>query len=161
MTDIKQLSSTPYDDTYETCERALIELLIYGNELDPERISALLGLEPTDAAHTGDVRINSLGRSRVIVVGHWFLSSEAYVESKDLRRHIDWLVDKLAPRLSELHDLAKEPGVGVRCLCIWWSKHGDGGPTFWPEHLRALSELDVEVAFDVGFYGGPEGSDAE
>lgn len=94
----KPSSRTPYDDNHGSCERAVANLLIYGEDLEPTEVSRRLGIEPSDAASTGQIRTNSLGRRRVTPVGHWFLSSEWRVDSRDLRRHLDWLLDLLTPR---------------------------------------------------------------
>jgi Domain of unknown function (DUF4279) len=144
---------TPYNDQYATCERAVANLLIYGRELDPHEVSRRLGLEPSDAARTGQVRTNSRGRERTTPIGHWFLSSEEHVVSRDLRRHLDWLLDLLAPRAATLRELQSRPGWAIRLDCIWWSKFGDGGPTLWPQHMRAIADLDLELGFEIGFYG--------
>jgi len=147
---------TPYDDTYPTCERTLAELRIYGDELDPAIITSLLGIEPTTSQKKGEVKTNSLGFQRAAKVGGWFLSSEEQVTSKDLRRHLDWLLSHLSPKAKELRNIQDMPSVQANVTCIWWSRYGDGGPTLWPEHMRALGELDLECGFDISFFEGDE-----
>jgi Domain of unknown function (DUF4279) len=156
---LETTSRTPYDDEYATCERAVAELLIYGVDLDPDEVSRRLGIEPSDAATTGQVLTNSLGLQRVTPIGHWFLSSEEHVDSRDLRRHLDWLLGLLTPRAAMLRELQALPGLRMHIQCIWWSKYGDGGPTLWPEQMRGIADLDMELGLEVGFYGAEEPDD--
>lgn len=144
---------TPYDDEYATCERTLAVLRVYGDDLDPAVITARLGILPTSFQKNGEVRTNSLGRQRTIKIGGWFLSSENDVESKDVRRHLDWILAQVLPRVDALREVQEMAGISMNVNCIWWSGTGGGGPTLWPEQMRGLAELNLECSFDVAFYG--------
>jgi len=144
---------TPYDDRYPTCERVLAKLRIYGVDLDPATVTEQLQIEPTESQKKGEVRTNSLGRQRSPKIGGWFLSSEDKVASKDLRRHLDWLLQLLTPRADAICALQDTEGITMMVDCIWWSAHGDGGPTLWPEQMRALADLNLECSFDISFFG--------
>ena len=37
--------------------------------------------------------------------------------------------------------------------CRWESRGGQGGPTLWPEQMRAMADLDLECSFYIEFYG--------
>lgn len=144
---------TPYDDGYATCERTLATLRIYGHDLDPSQITNRLGIEPTRSQRGGEVFTNSIGQQRIANLGGWFLSSEGQVDSRDLRRHLDWLLNLLGPRAEALRSIQAIDGVWMDVNCIWWSKHGDGGPTLSPEQVRGLADLDLECGFEIAFYG--------
>jgi hypothetical protein len=144
---------TPYDDDYGTCERSVAKLRIYGDDLDPEALTKRLGIEPSAAQRKGQVFTNSPGLSRTAKVGAWFLSSEGKVESRDLRRHLDWLIAQIRGVSSELRALQDEPAVWMNIGCVWWSKHRDGGPVIGPEHMRTLADLNLECGFEISFYG--------
>lgn len=148
--------TTPYDDLYPTCERAGAWLFIYPGKLDPDFVSAKLGLVPTEAVRKGQTSANSLGRTRTGQLNGWFLSSEDAVSSRDLRRHLDWLLVQLAPRATQLNELQNLAGVSMRVNCIWWSAHGHGGPALWPEQMSKLAELGLECAFDLYFLAEEE-----
>lgn len=81
-----------YDDSYPTCERADAELRVYTGEMDPDLVSRRLGISPSRLLVKGQQITNSLGRERVVKLNGWFLSSEGTSASRDLRRHIDWLL---------------------------------------------------------------------
>nr|WP_250160565.1 DUF4279 domain-containing protein [Pectobacterium colocasium] len=96
--------------------------------MHPDNISELLNIEPTEKFVAGDEITNSIGRTRKVNISSWFLSSENNVESKDLRAHIDWVIDKLNSSHSGLRELQSTSGVKMSLRCVWWSAYGDGGP---------------------------------
>lgn len=144
---------TPIDDEYGTCERTYAELRLYCGAMHPSAITSLLGVNPTSQVVLGEPgRTNSLGRAPIGKLNGWFLSSEGNVESKDVRRHIDWLIAKLKPSSDALHELQAKPDIRMSVNCIWWSRFGDGGPTLWPDQMRALADLNLECSFDFADY---------
>lgn len=148
-----QAHRTAYDDAYPTCERTLAELLIYPGDLEPRWITRRLGVEPTVTAIKGELKTNSMGRTRVVPKNRWQLSSEGKISSLDLRRHLDWLLDKVEPGRDGLLALQRAPGMRMGVNCIWWSAHAQGGPTLWPVQMRRLADLNLECGFDISFYG--------
>lgn len=58
------------------------------------------------------------------------LSSEGRVDLRDLRRHLDWLLDLLEPAAAPLLELQRVPGLTMRIHNVWWSAQGHGGPAF-------------------------------
>jgi len=144
---------TPYDDEYETCLETRAKLLIYPGELHPDEITRRLGLVPTEANVAGKVRVNRLGREHVVKISGWFLSSEGHVESKELRRHLDWLLALLRPARAALLELQSMRGVTMGIDCVWTSRSGHGGPTLWPEQMHEMAALGLECSFDVYFFG--------
>lgn len=151
---------TPYNDGYRTCESTYAELRIYSGDLPPSEVTQLLRLSPSEVHEKGQTRRSRLGRTHVLHLNGWFLSSEGHLASKDLRRHLDWLLGALGPSLDGLTELQSRSDVRVTVACIWRSAHGHGGPVLWPEQMRRLAELDLEVGFDVYFFGD-EPSSAE
>lgn len=143
---------TPINDNYSTCEMTYAQLRIYGDDLDPEIITKNLGLTPSSSQKKGEERENSLGRKLVFKLGGWFLSSEGFIQSKDVRRHLDWLLQKLNPAKGSLLEIQKTTGLTMDVNCIWWSAFAQGGPTLWPEQMRILAELNLECNFDISFY---------
>lgn len=140
--------STPYADDYQTCEETTAALWIYPGALDPHCISELLAIEPTTCKVMGQLQ----GRA-VLPVSSWSISSEGIVLSKDLRRHLDWLLDTIEPKRSELLGLQENDGLVMRVQCRWWSAFGGGGPTLWPEQMSRLADLNLETFFEFAYYG--------
>lgn len=148
---------TPYSDDYPTCERTDLTLRIYPGDLHPREVTRRLALEPSSEQVKGEVLPSVTGRNRVTRLNGWFLASEGKVLSLDLRRHLDWLLDILEPRAGELDALQRSPGVKMSVNCVWWSACGHGGPTLWPEQMRRLAALNLELGFDIYFFGEAEG----
>jgi len=140
------------DDEYETCERTCAELRIYCGAMHPSAVSNLLGTKPTSQVVLGEPII-SLRKVPIGKLNGWFLSSEGNVESKDIRRHLDWLIARLKPSSEVLRELQTKPDVRMSVNCIWWSRYGDGGPTLWPEQMRVLADLNLECSFSCAYYG--------
>ena len=78
-----------YNDDYKTCSTTYATLRIIG--LSPDEVTLRLGVSPTDSFARGDVRHAARMRH-----DGWFLSSKEAVDSKDVRRHLDWILDQLA-----------------------------------------------------------------
>jgi hypothetical protein len=150
---------TPYDDDYGTCLETRATLLVYPKERHPDEITQLIGIEPTRCNVKGEEIINSIGRKRVTQNNGWFLSSEGRVDSLDVRRHLDWLIAQLAPKVDILVEIQNIQGIKMAVVCAWYSRSGHGGPTIWPEQMEALARLNLELSFDVYFL--PDEDDAE
>lgn len=136
-----------YDDNWATCARTYASLRIFKSDLDPNAVEKLLGLEATDSYRTGD-RVGSQGGHRTN--GAWILSTESTVVSKDLRRHIDWLLDRIDPRAMEFDELAGT-GVEADIFCYWESATGHGGPGLSPPQMERLVRRNLPVGVDVYF----------
>jgi hypothetical protein len=145
---------TPLNDSGENCERTCAVLRIYSGKTKPIEVTRLLGIEPTSYVAEGEPKpIRDTGRVRIGQVNGWFLSSESKVESKDLRRHLDWLLETLISHLDALQALQMREGIRMNVNCIWWSRYGGGGPVLWPQQMSGLALLNLECSFDFQFYG--------
>ena len=136
-------------------------LLIYPDQLSPDDITRRLSIEPTKTSVAGEIRVNRLGLKRTVKSSTWILSSEGRVDSKDLRRHLDWLLACLRPTQAAIHTLQTIAGVRMGIDCLWESRGGQGGPTLSPEQMRAMAELDLECSFNIEFYGNETISEAQ
>ena len=81
-------------------------------------------------------------------LGGWFLTTEDMVVSKDLRRHVDWILERLTGKDELLKNLQAE-GNWMDIFCLWLSTEGHGGPTLSPSIMRRLAELELEIGFDL------------
>lgn len=142
---------TPYDDDYGTCAETRAELLVYPGTLHPSEITNRLQIEPSEASAAGEEKTSTSGRKRIATNSVWSLSSEGHVRSLDVRRHLDWLLARLAPRAESLIALQNIAGVRMSVNCGWYSRAGHGGPTLWPEQMQQLADLNLECSFDIYF----------
>ena len=95
----------------------------------------------------------------------WYLSSRNIVNSKDLRDHIDWLMEKLIVCAMDSKQLVFNKitasmfrSVKLKLVCFWQSKYGDSGPTLWTEQMQALADFGVDCAFNI-YYTDSENDD--
>jgi hypothetical protein len=120
-----------YDDEYRTCEQAYASFRVYHDNLDPAAVTRDLGIQPSD----------------VVEGWAWILSTEAAVSSRDIRRHLDWLIDQLEPRHEVIRSL-QSAGCRMDVFCYWrWT--GQGGPTISPRNMHGLGLLGIELGFDI------------
>ena len=138
---------TPYNDDYASCRKTYSTLCIYHDDLDPDRVSERLSLAPTRAQRRGDIRKQLKDRTWRYPVGAWFLCSEGVVASKDARRHIDWILDKVQGKEPVLQDL-RNVGCRTELRCFWVSAGGSGGPALDPTIMQRLASLGLELQFD-------------
>lgn len=135
--------SAPYDDAYPSCEGTCATLRIFPRALDPDEVTKRLGVEPT--ATQREVARPGAAPARLHA---WLLSSEGQVDSRDLRRHLDWIVGKLAGKGPSLDALRRE-GAVMDVGCVWLSSQARGGPTLSTPQMQALASLGLEVWLDV------------
>ena len=137
---------TPLNSSYPSCHLTFAELVVY-TDGSHEQVTEILGLRPSHAQNQGEIIKNSRGNVRAAKLGYWCLSSENIVSSKDLRHHLNWLLEQLEGKSKSLAELQSESGISMNVNCVWWSK-GTGGPTLWPAQMLALSKLNLELTFD-------------
>lgn len=148
---------TQYNDAYQTCERTLVTFRIYTGVMDPSEITDMLAIQPTRTTRKGEsIHAAKTGITRIKPLNAWFLSSEENVISKDLRVHLDWILNRLHPHSNAIRHLQEQEGVCMQMSCIWWSACGDGGPVIWPVQMQKLVDLNLECGFEFAFYGVDE-----
>jgi hypothetical protein len=77
----------------------------------------------------------------------WFLSTKGVTASRDVRRHVDWILDKLAGKDEALR-LLRQQGHRMDIFCYWLSADGHGGPIISRTMMQRLGELEIELGFD-------------
>lgn len=130
-----------YIDNYRSCSRTYATLRIYPKSLHPSVITEMLQIEPTDISIKG-------GGPRGKFVNGWFLSTKDILNSRDSRRHIDWLIDQIDQSADKIAYLFKN-GTKIDICCYWGSKSGNGGPTLSPHQMKRLVKHNIEVWWDV------------
>ena len=92
---------------------------------------------------------------RVAEIDGWFLTTKGRIDSRDSRRHIDWLIDQIEGKSAELRSQLDE-GSRVSITCYWAAANCGGGPTISPDQMRRLGEQNIELCFDIYFHGDDE-----
>lgn len=146
---IEDVSSRPeYNDAYDTCARTYATLRVYTGNMEPDEVSRFLDMAPTGSVTRGKPIIDGPSKGVVSKLNGWFLSTKEQVSSKDLRRHLDWLLEAFAGHHEKLRALQAIPNACVDVSCYWLSKSGHSGPTLSPKQMRSLCDLNLEIWFD-------------
>ena len=147
---------TPLDSAYPSCERTCANLCLFCGEDNPNEITDFLRVSPSAVSVLGREVTNSYGKPRRETKNAWFLKSEHEVKSKDLREHLDWILARLLPVKEKFAALHERENYSMRVFCPWWAQEGSGGPALWPEQMRGLADLNLELCFDFAYYGDEE-----
>ena len=146
-----------YDDSYPTCSRTHATLCIYlPDSINPSELTEKFGIQPSKTQIKGEVRS---GRVRNWPTA-WFLESKEKVESKEVRRHIDWLFEQLKGKSEVIRELQIN-GSEIHLYCFWESALGHGGPMLDSEILRKIASLNIGISFDIYFDDDNEPSDVD
>lgn len=136
-----------YDDEYPTCLETHASLRVSSETLSPQDVSELLQIEASESYLKG----SKIGRtSRVRSAHGWFLRSRHHVQSRDNRRHIDYILAKLEGSAHTLSRIRESPGAHMDIVSFYVST-GQGGPWLMPTQLRRLADLGLEIWWDIYF----------
>jgi hypothetical protein len=133
--------------------RAYASLRFLGDRLEPERISAILGAEPTTAYRIGEIFKRSRGHEVRGRTGLWLLSTRGHIDSTDLEVHFAYLLGVLFPGgakkvAQSLRALMAEDGLTADVGCFWYGEHGAKPPVI-PKAIRAaFAEIDAVIQPD-------------
>ena len=127
-----------------------------GDALEPERISGLLGIQPTHAYRKGQLfspgprSPQRLGRT-----GVWYLATDHLVTSNDLAEHLRFLANLLHPesenargRLGRLRDLIGAERLEAHVTCFWHGPSGAREPGIPPEIAALFQWLPADLEKD-------------
>lgn len=124
---------------------------VLGEDLDPDDVTRLLGIEPTQALHRGQLVPTSTSVRRQ-EMGVWLLKSEGKLASTSLERHLLFLLETIEPHAAALRDLRVAQRATADFFCFWLSATGHGGPIFSAELMQRVAATGAELGID--FYGG-------
>ena len=134
-----EIKRDEFDDNYPICRDTYATFRVFSEVLDVEQITERLEMAPTGSIPMGRRPWTS-----------WTLTTKGSVASRDIRRHIDWLLDKLLPRRNEIMSL-NAPGTVTDIFCYWESNSGQGGPSLFHRQMRDLGVLRIDIGWDIYF----------
>lgn len=132
-----------YDDAYPTCLETYATLRVSSGHHDPAHLAARLPISGMTCR---------LSKRRGPPIAIWRLSTQDTVQSRDTRRHVDWLLDRIEPFAIAL-DALRSGGAKADIFC-YFVNIGQGGPMLSPPQLQRLAALRLEIGWDV--YSGAE-----
>jgi hypothetical protein len=152
---------TPINDSDPLCIRTSVSLCIY--KIDPDYVTETLNINPTIRHKKGAITTLPSGKEIIGKVNSWVLESDKYISSKDIRTHLDWLLDMIEPHIRELKELQRIPTTKMAIRCSWWSAEEDGGAlALWPEQMKRIAKANLELELLIACYGNrPENTESE
>lgn len=118
----------------------------YGDDLDPDEVTAKLGAIPTVGVRKGGIWHTSQGAPKNAFTGSWRIES-ARREPADLDGQIAELLAPLNNDLTVWRDLASRYRAVI--FCGLWLQEGNEGYEFKPETLLAAGERHLLLDLDI------------
>jgi hypothetical protein len=129
-------------------QRASVTLLIHGDDLVPEELTALLGREPEIGVRKGQTFVAQRSRVSIARTGKWILGT-GYREPPSIDTQIRELLNSLPAGLDIWSDLTARFDclltVGVYFADDSWT----GGILLEAQTLRMLGERGLAIDFDM------------
>ena len=124
-----------------------ISIRLFGSELNPEKITQLLGCEPSSAAKTGEKIIERNGQERIVKKGFWHLT---YGESDEviLEEKIELLFGKLTTNLDSWKEVTRNLDT-ADIFCGLFIDNWSEGFTLSQSILKKISDRNLEIGFDI------------
>jgi hypothetical protein len=124
-------------------------LRLYGDDLDPDVVTALLGASSTTACRKGDVTRLKV-TTRTERSGKWLLTIE-HQAGVTLEEVINALLDRVTGDLAVWGDLTKQFKVDL--FCGLQMKEWNRGLSISAETLKRVGERGLELGLDIYYIG--------
>ena len=128
-----------------------VSFCLIGPDLDPEAITARLGISPDETRRRGDERRNK--RSGEVLglyhEGLWALGSLPRVDSKDINDHFRWVLGQVLPHREAVLEFARG---GESFFSVLWKStylYAGTGPLIDAECLAGVAALGGGMGFDI------------
>ncbi len=122
-------------------------LRFFGDDLDPDELTLLLGHQPTNSERKGQEIVSKItGKKRTARSGGWRLSAERR-EPGDLDAQISEVLGQLTDDMSIWQDLTSRFRADV--FCGLFMEEGNEGISLSNETLQRLAERGLTIDFDI------------
>ena len=122
-------------------------LRFFGDNLDPDELTLLLGCQPTKSERKGEEIVGKVtGNKRTARSGGWRLKAERR-EPGDLDAQISEILDQLTDDLSIWRDITSRCRADV--FCGLFMEEGNEGISLSNETLQRLAERSLTIGFDI------------
>ncbi len=129
-----------------------VTLRFFGDNLDPEEITAKLGIQPTKCCRKGDIYWQ--GRYRQTqTTGKWILRKSRRAD-RDLSTEVDSLMKQLTQDYAVWYELTSRFDASI--LCGLWLAKWNGATELEVQTLQALSARRLRLELDLYFDQGTE-----
>ena len=127
--------------------RSVATLRIMGDDVLPERVTRLLGYEPTHSLTKGQIiRGRITGHERVARIGMWSLEATD-CEPEDLDKQVAELLDKLTQDLRVWASLSEQFRIDL--FCGFFMEESNEGVSISAKTMLALGQRGIEIGLDI------------
>jgi len=119
---------------------------VFGDDLKPEEVTALLGCAPTEGWTKGESQSYKSGRSITRKSGAWYLKAPA-TEPEDFNGQVAHIFAQTTVDLDAWKLLCAKYQVDL--FCGWFMSTSNDGVSVSVATLRALAERGVELSLDI------------
>jgi hypothetical protein len=121
--------------------------------LDITKLTARLGIQPTNARNTGDVVESGKTAGLIRDCGVWRFTTERKIDSDDPLPHIEYLLKLLEPQREIVAAIALEMDA-VRFISIWWNAQAPTAGYSLPAPMAArlctlCDRIDLRFTYNV------------
>ena len=128
-------------------DRVTVSLRVFGDDLDPDEVSRLLGCQPTKCHVKGEVIVGqNAGLRREARTGSWLLNSDDE-RSVSLDAQIVNLLARVAGDLAAWEELTEKYKADL--FCGLFLEEGNRACRLSAEVLRRLAERRLSIGFDI------------
>lgn len=133
--------------------RVRVSLRVFGDSLEPEEVSALLGRQPTRSHRKGDktFRISSTPKASGSIAsteptGAWILDS-GLSEKAEIEDHVEALLSPVSNDSDEWASLTSRFSASILCS-VFLDQYNEGFELS-PRLARSLADRGLVIAFDI------------
>jgi hypothetical protein len=131
--------------------RVSVSLRVFGDALEPDEVSALLGHQPTRFHRKGDKKSRS--GNAVEPTGAWILDS-ALSEKAEIEEHVESLLSLISNDSDEWANLTASLSASILCS-VFLDQYNEGFELS-PRLSQSMAERGLVIAFDI-YSGNAEG----
>lgn len=133
-------------------------LSIAGDGVRPEKITAMLGIEPDQSWAKGDEYIGAIGKTRSRHSGLWEVTSSGKVASAKPLTHLKYIIRMFRNKQHVLNKIKLDSDVRIDVVITWAVSHGNY--TIPSKQLEEIVGLGVDGTYHI-FIGVDDAPDDE
>lgn len=126
-----------------------VSLLLYGDRLSNEEVTATLGVQPDQSVNSGDTR-RSGKNAFTYRKGCWCLSSKTHVASESIGDHLRWLSQAVA-----LSQIKRVRGADEIVLAIYFVTGDEvSGLSIPPDSVAFAAAVGARIDVHIDYWHG-------
>lgn len=135
--------------------RVYASLRLKGDRLDPDKVSRVLGLEPTLAYRKGDVYRRQGDREARGRTNLWLYTTRGQIDSAELEEHLKLLLLRMEGNQEHrrpLVALVAKAEADAEVICFWYGPPGSHPPVIGSDLRETFERAGARIETD--FYVG-------